>query len=48
MFVLSEIFEDPSSISERLISNKSLDDEAAAIESQMKAEAASEGKGGGH
>lgn len=48
VFVLSEIFEDPSSISERLISNKSLDAEAAEIEAKQKAQESSEPKSGGH
>jgi outer membrane protein OmpA-like peptidoglycan-associated protein len=48
VFVLSEIFEEPSSISERLISNKSLDAQAAEIESQQKAKESSGPKGGGH
>jgi chemotaxis protein MotB len=49
VFVLSEIFEDPSSQSERLISNRGLDAEAIRLDLEEKARAAAEEKpSGGH
>lgn len=49
VFVLSEVFEDPSSQSERLISNRTLDAEAIRLDLEEKARAAAEEKpAGGH
>jgi chemotaxis protein MotB len=49
VFVLTEIFEDPSSVSQRLVSNKSLDGLAAEMEAESKAaEADAPKSGGGH
>jgi hypothetical protein len=50
VFVLTEIYEDPASVAERLISNRTLDKEAATMEASQKAAeaAAAEGGKGGH